>query len=225
MIKYFQNLFAVWSDSFSQKSFLFKFIPTIIAYLIFFKLFRVAAEEMEHRIGTQWNDWLLQLLPPTDFSVITFILTYFALGFFLVTILPHPKRFVVGLQAYTMLLIFRMITIYLVPLEPPVGMILLKDPMSNFFMKSTSETGYIVKDLFFSGHISAIFLFFLVSIHKVYKGILLTVAFVVATFILFQHVHYTVDILAAPLFSLFAYRLAKSLNKEEVASVAIPKLK
>ncbi len=207
----------------SQKEFVRIFIPTMAGYLVFFKVFRVAAENMELRTGAQLDDWLLNLLPPTDFSEITFLLTYFALIFFLVIILPHPKRFVLWIQAYTMLLIFRMTTIYLVPLEPPTDMILLIDPMSNFFMKSNSESGYVVKDLFFSGHISAIFLFFLASIKKTHKSIFLLLSLVVSALILLQHVHYTVDIVAAPFFSVIAYRIALALNTAKYTSTVVVK--
>ena len=155
----------------------------------------------------------LAQLPSFNLSTITFTLTYTALAVFLLSNLPNPQRFVKGLQAYTVLLLMRTITIYLVPLEPPIGMIVLKDPVSNFFMNSNTG-GYIVKDLFFSGHVSAIMLFFLVAESKIIKRILLVMAFFIASFILLQHVHYLIDVVAAPFFSLLCYKIIALAHRD-----------
>lgn len=176
----------------------------------------------ESRQGAQLNDLLLNQLPALDFSTLTFTLTYLALAIFVVTNVPNPQRFVKGMQAYTLLLLMRTITIYLVPLEPPVNMIVLVDPVSNFFMNSGTG-GYIVKDLFFSGHISAIALFYFVAESKLVKAILLSMAIVIASLILLQHVHYTIDIIAAPFFSYLALRLVAMANKERSFRMAFSK--
>ena len=160
----------------------------------------------ENRKGTQIMDPFLAQLPSIDLSTITFTFTYTALAIFLLSNLINPRRFVRGLQAYTLLLLMRTITIYLVPLEPPIAMIVLKDPVSNFFMNSNTG-GYIVKDLFFSGHVSAIMLFYLVAESKIIKRILLVMAFFIASFILLQHVHYLIDVVAAPFFSFLCYKI------------------
>ncbi|MCO5247963.1 MAG: hypothetical protein M9887_03320 [Chitinophagales bacterium] len=214
MLYYFSSLIKNWKIAFGDKNFLVKALLTFTFYGIFFKVFRIATEIMETRTGTQLNDFVLAFLPPKDFSEITFTLTYIALILFIITTIHNPQRFVLYMQAYTMLLILRMMTIYLLPLEPPAGLIILKDPVSNFFMKSTSESGYIVKDLFFSGHISAIFLFYLCSVSKYLKLSFLLIGALVASLILMQHVHYTIDIVAAPFFSIFAYKVALYFNSE-----------
>ena len=106
----------------------------------------------------------------------------------------------------------RTISIYLVPLEPPIGMILLKDPVTIIFM-STPSGGYIVKDLFFSGHVSTVVLFFIVAVNRNVKALLLLLAFLIGTFILVQHVHYTIDVVAAPFFSFLAFKLSVLMNQ------------
>ena len=214
--KYFNTLYSNWKEALNSKEFVVKLCITLTFYLIFFKVFRLAAEIMELRQGTQLHDFILELIPAKDFSTFTFSLTYFALVFYLIHVIPTPRRFVIGLQAYTLLLIFRMTTIYLVPLEPPIGMIVLIDPVSNFFMQSSSPSGYIVKDLFFSGHISAISLFYMVSAQKWVKQTLLFVAIIVASLILVQHVHYVVDVIAAPFFSFLALRMTLALEQKRV---------
>jgi len=168
--------------------------------------------EMETRQGTRLNDFFLSWLPSYDFSGITLLLTYAALATFILSNIIKPNTFIIGLQGYCLLLIMRGLSIYLVPLEPPAGMILLRDPITILFM-SKPDGGYIVKDLFFSGHVSAIMLFYFVSKNKIVKKVLLVLGILVATLILLQHVHYTIDIVAAPFFAFLAYKLSLYLDK------------
>ena len=167
---------------------------------------------LETRQGIQLNDYFLKLIPAYDLSVVIFFLTYTALATFLLSSARRPKILTIGLQGYCMLIIMRTISIYLVSLEPPADMILLKDPVTILFM-STPKGGYIVKDLFFSGHVSAVMLFFFVIDNKLVKSMLLFLASLIAAFLLIQHVHYTIDILAAPLFSFIAYKCSCYINK------------
>jgi PAP2 superfamily C-terminal len=167
---------------------------------------------LETREGIQLVDPLLFLIPAYDCSEIIFTLTYAALVTFILSAIISPARFIIGLQGYCLLIIMRTLSIYLVPLEPPAGFILLKDPVTIIFM-STPAGGYIVKDLFFSGHVSTIILFFFVSSNKTVKKLLLIFGFSVSTLLLIQHVHYTIDILAAPFFSFLAYRSGLYLYK------------
>jgi len=168
--------------------------------------------ELEMRQGVQLNDPLLMLITAYDCSEIIFALTYIALGTFILTSILHPEKFIIGLQGYCLLIIMRTLSIYLVPLEPPAGLILLKDPVTILFM-STATGGYIIKDLFFSGHVSAIILFFFASNNMNVKKLMLLLAFSISILLLVQHVHYTIDILAAPFFSFLAYRIGLYLYK------------
>ncbi|HQV78908.1 MAG TPA: phosphatase PAP2 family protein [Chitinophagales bacterium] len=168
---------------------------------------------LENRKGTQIADKFLALIPPIDFSTSIFILTYSVLTIFILANISNPERFLKAMQAYCLLMAMRTITIYLVPLEPPVGLILLKDPVSNFFM-SGHHGSYIVKDLFFSGHVSTAMLFFIISENRKTKYLLLGLSFSIATLILFQHVHYLIDVIAAPFFSLLAFTIIRFAHKE-----------
>jgi hypothetical protein len=99
---------------------------------------------------------------------------------------------------------------YLVPLNPPPGMIPLGDPFVEYF-----GTGRLLtKDLFFSGHTATIFLFYLVSdpARRGLKIIFLICTVLVAVFVLLQHVHYTIDVASAPFFTFSAYKITLKLS-------------
>jgi membrane-associated phospholipid phosphatase len=102
------------------------------------------------------------------------------------------------------MVIFRMIAMYLLPLDPPPAMIPLQDPMVEFF-----GTGKLLtRDLFFSGHTSTLFLLFLVTPRGILKSLFLGCTILVAVAVLVQHVHYTIDVFAAPFFAYAAVKLA-----------------
>ncbi|MFN8267620.1 MAG: phosphatase PAP2-related protein [Chitinophagales bacterium] len=217
LITYFNVTKENWTIALQQKNIRLQFILTLISYIFLFKYCRIMMSIFENRKGTQIFDPILAQLPSIDSSALIFTLTYTALTIFILSNLPNPIRFIKGLQAYTLLLTLRTITIFLVPLEPPIGMIVLKDTVSNFFMNSGGG-GYIVKDLFFSGHVSAIMLFFFVAESKTLKIVLAILAVAIGCLILLQHVHYVMDVVAAPFFSFLALKTVTTVNKQFFAS-------
>ncbi|MGB2958557.1 MAG: phosphatase PAP2-related protein, partial [Bacteroidota bacterium] len=108
-----------------------------------------------------------------------------------------------ALQSYVVMVGIRMVAMSLVPLEPPPTMISLTDPTVEYLGTGTLLT----KDLFFSGHTSTLFLLFLSAQIRWQKGMFLVCFVVVAVCVLIQHVHYTIDVFAAPFFAYGAYRL------------------
>lgn len=108
------------------------------------------------------------------------------------------------------------------PLEPPAGLIVLKDNISNYFMSGQSGK-YVVKDLFFSGHVSAAMLFSIFAENKKIKNILYTLTVFIAILILLQHVHYLIDVIAAPFFSFLAYSIVLYAHRENPFLLFAPK--
>jgi membrane-associated phospholipid phosphatase len=95
----------------------------------------------------------------------------------------------------------------------------LTDPLTGVFYGNS----VITKDLFFSGHTATLTLIFL-CLKKRNDRIIACVATVVVGFlVLVQHVHYTIDVLAAPIFAYAFYRLCKYFltknNKAHQSSV------
>ncbi|HEX3079850.1 MAG TPA: phosphatase PAP2-related protein, partial [Puia sp.] len=79
----------------------------------------------------------------------------------------------------------------------------------------------ITHDLFFSGHTTTVFLIFLCLKKKRDRIYALIASILLGIFLLGQHVHYTIDVLAAPIFTYVAYRLALLFTKKE-NSLLIP---
>ena len=133
-----------------------------------------------------------------------------ALPISVVLFLATPKKFLKGLQAYAILLFFRTLFIYILPLEAPKGMIFLQDPITAFFLNSVNV---VTKDLFFSGHISAMCLFVYFSDNKKWKTYLMFATPLLAMLILWQHVHYTIDVVAAPFFAFICCKFIDVVNE------------
>jgi membrane-associated phospholipid phosphatase len=103
------------------------------------------------------------------------------------------------------LLGLRMLTMYLFTFEPPMGIIPLEDPVTAVFYPGGEP---FLKDLFFSGHTATLVLFAFAMGPGRQRTALLLAALVVGGLVLVQHVHYTVDVLAAPFFAGLAWWVA-----------------
>jgi membrane-associated phospholipid phosphatase len=102
----------------------------------------------------------------------------------------------------------RCFVMYLVPLEPPISIIPLRDP---FVEGVFYDNRVLVKDLFFSGHTSNMVLLTLLMDIKWLKIILAFASAAVGYLLMVQHVHYAIDIIAAPFFAYLAYRAALAI--------------
>lgn len=104
-----------------------------------------------------------------------------------------------------------MLTIYLFTLEPPIGWIPLKDP----FVALVAYEPAFAKDLFFSGHTATLCCLIFFERNGMFKGIKVVATLIVALFLLIQHIHYTVDIVGAPLFTYAAFLSVKRFVNAE----------
>ena len=112
---------------------------------------------------------------------------------------------------YNGVTLLRMACISLISLNPPEGLIPLADPITNQFYGEH----YITHDLFFSGHTATVFLVFLCLRQKNDRVYTLCATILLGILLLVQHVHYTIDILAAPVFTYAVYRIVLAFIKKE----------
>jgi hypothetical protein len=162
---------------------------------------------IEQRNGIVLSDEVLYKVAPYDVSTLIFILIWSSSFFMLLTAVKKPGIFLTFLIAYVILCLCRIGTILLFPLEAPQGLIELTDPLSNSFY----GTPFITKDLFFSGHVSTLFLMYLCQSNRVLRYYTMIASILVAILVLVQHIHYTIDVLFAFPFAYACFITSKKL--------------
>jgi hypothetical protein len=166
---------------------------------------------IENRDGFMFPDFILEHIPARNFSIAVFFLIWSSCLLLVLRIYRDPMMMLVTLWAYNVVTLLRMACIGLISLNPPAGLIPLADPITNQFYGAH----YITHDLFFSGHTTTVFLIFLCLKRKWDRIYTLCASILLGLFLLGQHVHYTIDVLAAPIFTYAAYRFALLFTKKE----------
>lgn len=165
-------------------------------------------DHIELRDGTLLYDPLLNLLPAKDLSLPLFICIWGTSALLFYRCFSSPAIMITALYGFILVLFTRMLSISLVPLDAPIGLIPLVDPISNI---TYGKADFITKDLFFSGHTSTMFLIFLCFNNKTDKLIALLSTILVGSMVLIQHVHYSIDVFAAPVFTYGCFWLGREI--------------
>jgi hypothetical protein len=200
---------ANWNIFFKEKTHAIILCLSLLALLITLFAFLHFLTFNENRIGFMFNDPILNLFKPMNISTVTFFVIYsFSLIGFLIAI-RSPTVFIKLLQAYTIMILLKMLCMYLIPLEPPTDII----PLHDVLLKSSLYSGRDnLKDLFYSGHTATIFLFAIGFTNKKLKWFFTVGAILVGALVLLQHVHYSIDVIAAPVFIYIAFFIQKKIN-------------
>jgi hypothetical protein len=199
-----QNWLSAYDTSLKRVKLLIGTILIVAIINILPSFFRT----IERRNGAVLNDWLLAHLPAYDVSVPIFTIIW-GMGL-LMMIRAFYKPAICTTYIWTLILvcIARFISITLVKLDPPAGMIPLVDPLTGYFYGHAA----ITKDLFFSGHTSTMVLTYLHLEKRSDKIIAFVAAALVMFLLLIQHIHYTMDVLAAPVIVYCLYRFTRALD-------------
>jgi hypothetical protein len=162
----------------------------------------------ELRAGSGLNDPLLIFLTPFDNSFLIFVLTYLLSVSGLFIAFRYPPIFITVIGGYAILTLLRIFCLFLFPLEPPQGII----PLNDIFLHSSFYNGrQNLKDLFFSGHTATLFLFAFVFKNRILKYFFASGALVTGFLLVQQHVHYSIDILVAPIAAWVAAKIHDKL--------------
>jgi hypothetical protein len=197
----------VWGAAWRSSVFRLKFFIGLVGTIILLLAFPYFFQTIEQHSGPVLHDWVLNQLPPHDVSLAIFLIIWATALLLLIRARRSPVVFMLFVYGYIIVSLARMISINLLPLDPPIGLIPLIDPISNAFYGKT----YITKDLFFSGHTSTIFLMFLCFRRGTDRLIAFIGSLLVGGLLLVQHVHYTIDVLGAFVFTYPLYWIAKRL--------------
>lgn len=197
-----------WKEFLKVKRNQVEFIITLLLLSIVLTALTNFLNFVEARHGVVLPDPVLNFFNPIDLTWLTFALIYISIVVGIATLAKDPTRLLFTIQLYILMVAVRILAMYLLPLDPPAKIIILKDPLVEFF--GTGQT--LTKDLFFSGHTATLFILFLTSEKKTIKQIFLISTILVAFFVLLQHVHYTIDVVAAPFFTYACYKLLKKIK-------------
>jgi hypothetical protein len=196
---------AAWQDS--------RFRWQLILAIAVFAIFPWKADDyfqwIQLREGFVMQDIILANIPSKNVSIPIFGIIYISVIYLLFRIIRRPKHFLWFAWAFNLETLMRFACIYGVALDPPMGLVDLHDPLAELFIYG--ENMAITKDLFFSGHTATMVFVCYFLPHPRERKIAIWVTLVLALLLLIQHVHYSLDILAAPIATWIAIRIAKTI--------------
>jgi hypothetical protein len=204
------SIAAAWRTAWQRPPFRVSFFVTIPFFVLMLVALAIFLQWVEHRSGAVVSDPVLAALAPRDLTWIIFGLIYGALAGGLLVLIREPGRLLLAFQSYALMVVFRIIAMYLLPLDPPAVTIPLQDPFVQLF----GSGNVLMKDLFFSGHTSTLFLLFLTARRGWLKVLFLLCTIAVAATIIIHHAHYAVDVYMAPFVSYTSYRIAYLLSRK-----------
>ncbi len=198
---------GVWKINWQSSDYRKKLITGLI--LISFILFSLPFfyQAIEQRNGISFNDYLLSWLPAYDLSIYIFTVIWSMTLLTFSRFKQDPNIFLTFLWGFILINLSRFVSIGLIPLNAPADLIPIHDPISNHFYGPK----FITKDLFFSGHTAAMFLMFLCLKKRTDKILALLATIIIGIAVLLQHVHYTMDVVMAPVITYFLWIGSKKI--------------
>lgn len=182
---------------------------TVIVLAGVLRAFSLFVDGIELRPGAVLADPVLRMVRPLDATWAVFIALYGLLVTAVVSLANKPNRLLAACQTYALMVLIRIAAMYVTPLDPPEGMIPLEDPL----VRMLGPSQLLTRDLFFSGHTATCVLALLATTGAKLRAFLAALFAVVAGGVLVQHVHYTIDVLAAPPFAYVAWALTLRLRR------------
>lgn len=164
---------------------------------------------IQKRQGIILNDWVLAHLPAYDVSLVIFTIIWGMATLIFIRALYNPVIYINYVWTLIFINIARMLTITFIALDPPNGLIHLTDPLTGVFYGHN----VITRDLFFSGHTSTLVLIFLCLEKRTDKILGFISIIVVMVLLLVQHIHYTIDVIAAPPIVYMIFVMVRKLLK------------
>jgi hypothetical protein len=198
----FKNWKATWASA-SQRTLMLTgsaVVSVILSAMPFF------FKHIEQRPGIQIHDFVLSRLPAHNVSLFIFLIIWSMGLLTLVRAIQTPAVYVRYVWLYILICLTRLLTITLVPLAPPAGWVELVDPLTGIFYGHSIVT----KDLFYSGHTATLVAMYFCLPKKSDRILVVLATIVVGCLLLVQHIHYTIDVLAAPVFVYLLNQVVKS---------------
>jgi len=194
---------SAWRAAWRERSFRIGLVIAVMALVAFTIGLPIFFQHIDAKQGRILNDPLLSAIGPFDVTWITFTVLYATMACSIARALRDPWLILRGLFAYALMMILRVIAMEIFTLEPPPDIIPLIDPMTSIFYPNGTP---FLKDLFFSGHTATLALMVCISRGRIERVTAIIATIVVGALVIVQHVHWTVDVLAAPVFVWIAWK-------------------
>lgn len=193
-----------WRSGLSEQGFLLKLLVTPGLFVLYSAATQHLGSYVELRKGLQLSDPLLYLFPAGDYSVPIFLLLYTSLALTILTHLDRPRVILRIIEMHFLVAVIRQLCILAIALEPPAGLIVLRD----VFLENTvyPRQSPLTKDLFFSGHVASIWLYFLCAERPAMRHLLIAATLGMSFMILAMRVHYTYDLYGALIITTLIYK-------------------
>jgi hypothetical protein len=198
-----------WQIAWDYPAFRIKLLAGVLVLAVTLYSFPIFFSIIQPRPGLFVDDWVLDRIPTKDVSNWIFLVLYPASLYFLFRMVTNTTLCITALWGYIFLCLARMSTIYFIPLEPPATILQLTDPFSIFFYGKE----FVTKDLFFSGHTATMCLLGLCLQKRIEKQVFFIGTTILGILLLVQHVHYTMDVIGAPLFSYLCWFMGRKVAK------------
>ena len=206
---FIKSIQIVWAKAWDSIRFRWAMISALLVFFIFPWKADDYFQWIQLRPGIILKDWALEQIPAYDVSKAIFTIIYLSVIYLLISLASRPYTFLWFAWAFNIETLFRFASIYLVALDPPVGLVDLHDPLAEIFIYG--ENMAITKDLFFSGHTATmVFVAYFLPTQQGRK-IALGLTLIIMSLLAIQHVHYSIDILAAPIVTWISIRLSKKI--------------
>ncbi len=208
---------ANWTAALEMRLFSVTLVTTLAVCGIVASFLPYYFNYIQARPGIYINDPILNLLTPINASLYIFGLLYTCVFICLSYISCFPRFLLKAAWGYCILTCLRMLVMLFVPLEAPKEMIYLLDPILSLIVYQEVA---VTKDLFFSGHTATMFILACGVPNKALKTLFTVCTVIMAALLLKQHVHYTVDVLVAPLFAYVSWKLAEKIEEKVFGNIS-----
>jgi hypothetical protein len=201
---------TTWTAFWKNKKFRLLFILSLIGLALCAGIAPGLFTYIQERNGKILGDILLNAIPAYDLSQWIFSVLYIFILLGIGYLLTLPHQLLLGLQVFFWVTVFRFTCLFLIPLNAPNGLVALNDPfLTHLFYRGTA----ITNDLFFSGHTSIACVFVFIIRQPMLRSFAIAVTISIGVMLLVQHIHYTIDVLASPVFTWLAFKLSRRILK------------
>ncbi|MBU3741179.1 MAG: hypothetical protein FGM24_02720 [Candidatus Kapabacteria bacterium] len=198
---------TTWKNVWTDRELLVRGAVSLLGLIAAVYAYGPFLARVELRRGVAFVDPVHILFAPIDLTWITFTMVYGAGLAAAALLLRRPASLMWAMQAYTLHVVFRMMMMWALPLDPPATMIPLTDPVASAF---TGAGAPLTRDLFYSGHVGTLVVLSMVLPQQWARRVLAAMSVALGVVLIAQHVHYTVDVLVAPFVAAAAARLTRT---------------